>query len=236
MSAFDAAKERLARATLLVHPIHSAQLILRTDARAQAIAGALHQRVNGLEQPLAFFSCHTSPAESRNSAYDLELLAIYSSILHFCHVLEGREFRIFTDHRPLMSAFFKARDPTSNRQRHQLAFVSEFCTGIAHVPGVDNVVADALSRQHDDELSEETLVHAVSHLLADINLQDLATDQPQSPIIGPPNSLKLQQVSLPGCDSKVWCDTSQGRLRVLVPQAWREKIFREVHGLSHPSG
>ena len=153
MSFLREAKAWLARATLLAHPHRKAQLLLRTDACKRAIVGALHQVVAGEEQPLAYFSRRTTLAESRYSAYNLELLAIYSSIVHFRHVLEGRNFRIFTDQRPLTSAFFKTRDPVSNRQRHQLAFVSEFCIDLGHVPGIDNVVADALSRQHDDEMT-----------------------------------------------------------------------------------
>ena len=241
-SAFRKAKERLVSATLLVHPHSSAQLRLRTDASERAIAGALHQLVKGQEQPLAYFSHRTTSAESRYSAYNLELLAVYSSILHFRHVLEGRDFRIFSDRRPLTSAFLKAKDPVSNRQRHQLAFISEFCTEITHVPGVDNVVADALSRQHDDEQEDSTtttetaMVHAVAHLLADVSLDEMAAEQPQEPKIGPPNSLVLKRISVPGCVRKIWCDASQARLRFLVPHSWRQRIFEEIHGLSHPSG
>ena len=102
----------------------------------------------------------------------------------------------------------KARDPVSNRQRHQLAFVSEFCTDVAHVPGVDNVVADALSRQHDDEGGdgvggEPAFVHAVAHLLADVDLNEMAADQPAAPMAQPQTSLVLQQIQVPGCNRKV---------------------------------
>ena len=90
--AFREAKDRLAQATFLSHPLPNAQLLLRTDASEQAIAGAVHQLVEGYEQPLAHFIRRTPAAESRYSAYDLELLAIYSSVLYFRHVLEGRQF------------------------------------------------------------------------------------------------------------------------------------------------
>ena len=126
-SAFEEAKGCLSRATLLAHPRSDVELKLRTDASERAIAGAVHQVVAGQEQPLAFFSRRTTAAESRYSAYDLELLAVYASIKHFRHLLEGRKFKIFTDQRPLTAAFMKAREPVSNRQRHQLSFISEFC-------------------------------------------------------------------------------------------------------------
>ena len=141
-----------------------------------------------------------------------------------------------------MSAFFKAKEPVSNRQKHQLAFVSEFCTDIAHVPGCNNVMADALSRQHDDDSTgigsggEPAMVHVVAHMLSDIDLDKMAEDQPETPSVGPPNSLSLQLLRIPGCSRRVWCDTSLSKVRFLVPQSWRTRIFEGIHCLSHPSG
>ena len=76
MSAFQKMKQRIAAATLLVHPVADAELQVNTDARSKAIAGAIHQVVQGQLQPLGFFSRRTSSAESRYSTYDLELLAV----------------------------------------------------------------------------------------------------------------------------------------------------------------
>ena len=168
-TAFQRTKDLLARAMLLFHLTSDSELRINTYASSRAIAGAVHQVINGCHQPLGFFSHRTTPAESRYSAYDLELLAGYSTILKFRHVLEGRKFRIFTDQKPLTSAFFKARDPASNRQRHQLALISEFATDVAHIPGLENVVADALSRQYDDE-DLPAVVHSVVHALIDVVL------------------------------------------------------------------
>ena len=82
-SAFQQMKQRLAaathaylnvRLTVLVHPVADAELRVNTDASSKAIAGAIHQVVQGQLQPLGFFSHCMSSAESRYSAYDLELL------------------------------------------------------------------------------------------------------------------------------------------------------------------
>ena len=82
-SAFIKTKEGLAKATLLFHPIAEAKLRVNTDASIRAIVGAIHQVVGGQLQPLAIFSRRITPAESRYSAYDLELLTVYSTILKF---------------------------------------------------------------------------------------------------------------------------------------------------------
>ena len=131
----------------------------------------------------------------------------------------------------------KAREPVLNRQKHQLAVISEFCTEIAHVPGVDNVVADVMSRQHDDKVGgDRAFVHAVAHFLADVDFDELAADQPSDPDVQDSPSFSLRWLRMPGCSREIWCDTSQSGPRFLVPQGWRQRIFDSVHKLSHPSG
>ena len=61
-------------------------------------------------------------------------------------MLEGRDFTIFTDHKPLTHALFRTSPPWSARQQRQLAYLAEFTSSIIHVPGKENLVADALSR------------------------------------------------------------------------------------------
>ena len=233
-SAFSCTKQQLADAALLFHLVAGAELRVNTDASMRAIAGRIHQVVAGVQQLLGFFSRRTTVAESKYSAYDLELLAVYSTIIKFRHMLEGCSFQIFTDQEPLTSAFMKAREPVSNRQRHQLAFISEFATEIAHIPGIDNIVADSLSRQYDEP--QAVTVHAVAHELYDVDLSDLAREQ--HPIAEEPtSSLKLEPVQFPGIDSRVVCDTSlEGKPRVLVSEGRRRQVFDAVHSLAHPSG
>ncbi|GFV82533.1 retrovirus-related Pol polyprotein from transposon 17.6 [Trichonephila clavipes] len=115
-------KQALADAALLAHPSPSAPLALHVDASNYAIGGALHQVVDSELQPLAFFSRKLTSSEKSYSAYDRELLAIYSAIRHFRYMLEARDFTVFTDHKPLTYTF---------RQK---------------VTRSDNIAADVLSR------------------------------------------------------------------------------------------
>ena len=57
-----------------------------------------------------------------------------------------------------------------------MSFVSEFCTDIARVPRIENVVADALCHQYN-------LVNTIQHRLADINLEQLAKEEEQDGIL-----------------------------------------------------
>ena len=80
-SAFSESKQILANATLLVRPDPMAQLNITCDASDVAVGGVLQQYLNGMWQPLSFFSKKPSPAETRYSAFDRELLAVYAVIV-----------------------------------------------------------------------------------------------------------------------------------------------------------
>nr|VZI42314.1 unnamed protein product [Spirometra erinaceieuropaei] len=143
---FNDVKAALADATLLAHPRSDAQLTLMADASSTAVGASLQQTVGGVLQPLAFFSKKLSPAETRYSVFGRELLAVYLSIRHFRHFLEGREFVVLTDHKPLVFALRASPDRYSPREIRHLDFISQFSCDIQHVHGKENVVADALSR------------------------------------------------------------------------------------------
>ncbi|GFX42035.1 gag-pol polyprotein [Trichonephila clavipes] len=131
--ALHGCKQALADAALLAHPSPSAPLALHVDASDHAIGGALHQVVDSELQPLAFFSRKLTSSEKSYSAYDRELLAIYSAIRHFRYMLEARDFTVFTDHKPLTYAFRQKSDKCSPRQIRQLDFISQFTTNIVHI-------------------------------------------------------------------------------------------------------
>ena len=60
------------------HPNPSAPLNVTCDASDFAIGGVLQQCVDNIWQPLSFFSKKLSPAKTRYSAFDLELLAVHN--------------------------------------------------------------------------------------------------------------------------------------------------------------
>ena len=115
----------------------------------------MEKKVQGDWQPLAFLSKKLKTAEQRYSTYNRELLAIYLGIKHFKYFLEGREFCIFTDHKPLTFSLTKVSEPGPARQQRQLSFIAEFSSDIRHVSGKRNVVADALSRHSVNTLSTD---------------------------------------------------------------------------------
>ena len=112
-SAFIESKQILANATLLVHPDHTAPLNIMCDASDFAVGGVLQQYMNNVWQPLLFFSKKLTPAETRYIAFDRELLAVYATIRHFRHNLEGRYFFVNTDHKPNFRNVSSHRTPVT---------------------------------------------------------------------------------------------------------------------------
>jgi len=123
-TAFEHCKNSLSRATELAHPDPAAELILTTDASDVAMGAVIEQRKKEDIQPLAFLSKKLREAQRKYSPYDRELLAIYTAIKHFRHMLEGRHFTVYTDHKPLIYAFDKNQLQSSPRQARHLEFMS----------------------------------------------------------------------------------------------------------------
>ena len=115
-SAFIESKKILANATLLVHPDHTAPLNITCDASDFVVGGVLQQYINNVWQPLIFFSKKLTPAETRYTTLDRELLAVYATIRHFRHNLEGRYFFVNTDPKPLTFVMLSVTEHPSMRQ------------------------------------------------------------------------------------------------------------------------
>jgi len=145
-SAFLAAKAALVSAVPLTHPSPKATLSLAVDASDTHVGGVLQQLEGRAWRPLAFFSQKLSPTQCRYSTFDRELLAAFSAVRHFRFLLEGRQFRLLTDHKPLVSAMTRVTPPWSARQQRHMSYIAEFTADFRHTPGAANFVADALSR------------------------------------------------------------------------------------------
>ena len=104
-AAFQNIKKEMENLTLLNHSLPRTRTVLSTDASTTAVGGVLQQEIDDELRPIAFFSKGIYPHQQKYSTYDRELLAIFLTIQHFAYFLEGREFIIKTDHRPLLSSF-----------------------------------------------------------------------------------------------------------------------------------
>lgn len=224
-AAFQRSKLAISEATTSSFLKADAPLALRTDASDTCIGAALEQQdEQGRWFPLGFFSKKLSDTEKRYSAYDRELLAIYAAIKDMQRILEGRNFTVYTDHKPLVFAASQRSDKASPRQARQLDFILQFNTKLVHVKGEENTVADALSRiatvSMPSTLNAETIATAQSQ---DEEMQHVMDN----------SSLRLQPLSIDGVH--ILCDTSHDVVRPYLPSTLRRTAFEVLHNLAHPS-
>lgn len=228
LSAFEKSKNDLANAALLVHPHSSFPLSLTVDASNSALGAVVEQYENGIWKPLSFFSRKFTPSETKYSTYDRELLGIYSAVKYFKYLLEGRNFQIFTDHKPLTYAFRQKSDKASPRQTRHLDYISQFSTDIIHISGKNNIVADALSRINS--------INSPDVIDYDEFQRHQKDDPELQQILQNPNStsLSLKECTFADTSTMLFCDCSQSHIRPFVPLSFRQLIFKKIHNLSHP--
>uniref|UniRef100_A0ABD2VXI5 RNA-directed DNA polymerase n=1 Tax=Trichogramma kaykai TaxID=54128 RepID=A0ABD2VXI5_9HYME len=121
--AFRDSKQALTKATALGFPKENAQIRLVTDASTVAAGAVLEQQTDSGWQPLGFFSKKFTSGQRKYAPYDLELTAIFLAIRHFHHELEGREFPVYCDHKPLQYAFSQAPEHAPLVRQRQLAYI-----------------------------------------------------------------------------------------------------------------
>ncbi|GBN53311.1 hypothetical protein AVEN_63878-1 [Araneus ventricosus] len=110
------------------------------------------QLCNNRWESITFLSMKLRKIQRNWSTYDRELYAIYASVKKFRHMLEGRNFSIYTDQKPLIFSFKQKPEKCSPRQLRHLGFISQFSTDIRHVNGRD-IIADTLSRIEIDPIA-----------------------------------------------------------------------------------
>ena len=144
-------------------------LSIVTDASGKGIGGVLQVKREDHWQPAAYYSRQLRGAENRYSATELEALALGETVAHFGHYLYGRPFKAYTDHRPLEQLLTSTR---LNPRLARLAFrLQHWLIQIIYLPGEENTLADALSREErppvDDQQTEEDASVPGRHLAAE---------------------------------------------------------------------
>jgi len=150
---FKKIKELIANAILHL-PKEDEKLCLRTDASNDTVSGVLETKDR---KPIYFISRTLNSHEKNLDIVEKEALAIFWSITRLRCFLLGREFVVFSDHKPLQFIFNSEKSsPKVLRWKMQL---QEYNFRVEHCSGKSNVVADSLTRVNAmDFLPGETFV------------------------------------------------------------------------------
>jgi transposase InsO family protein len=142
ITAFNTVKTEISKCTIMHFLNDLDPIYLHTDASDYGIGGYLFQIVNGIQHPIAFVSKSLSKTQLRWSVIQKEAYAIFFVILYLESLLRDRVFTIRTDHLNLLF-ITQASNPMIVRWYMAL---SEFSFKIEFIKGVDNGIADSMSR------------------------------------------------------------------------------------------
>ena len=145
-NSFHNLKNALSSAPVLHLPNFSKPFVVDCDASGSGFDAVLHQN----EGPLAFYSRPFAVRHLKIAAYERELIGLVQAVRHWRPYLWGRKFTIRTDHYALK---FMLDQRLSTVPQHQwISKLFGFDFSVEYRPGHLNIVADALSRQHDQQL------------------------------------------------------------------------------------
>jgi transposase InsO family protein len=147
-TAFDTMKRLLARETILAYPDFNKPFHIHTDASQVQLGAVISQD----DKPIAFYSRKLSPAQTRYTTTERELLSIVEVLKEFRNILLGQDLIVHTDHENLTYVKFN-----SDRVMRWRLFIEEYSPSLRYIKGENNIVADALSRL---EISNEPMPEA----------------------------------------------------------------------------
>lgn len=152
-TAFEKIKLLLSSSPVLINPDFSKKFYLHCDASDFGIGAVLVQLdEDGDERPVAFMSKKLNSSQRNYSVTERECLAAVEAIQKFRCYLELQDFEVITDHSSLV---WLMRQPNlSGRLARWVLKLQPFKFSVSHRKGKDNIVPDALSRSHCEEIVE----------------------------------------------------------------------------------
>ncbi|XP_026433502.1 uncharacterized protein LOC113330924 [Papaver somniferum] len=139
--AFELMKIKLSTYPILILPNFDKPFELHCDASKLCIGAVLSQE----GKPVTFYSEKLNGTRLSYSTYEVEFYDIVQALKHWMHYLIHNEFILFSDHMELKHINYQ--DKLSTRNGKWASYLQQFTFSIKHKSGVQNKVADALSRR-----------------------------------------------------------------------------------------
>ena len=149
----------------LAYPNRDQPYTILTDSSDKAIGGCLEQE----GRPVAFYSQKLNDTQQRWSIYEKEAFALHQCLKKWRHlVYNNLPITCKVDNKGV-SCLLK-QNFTNNKQARWASFLQQFDIKLEFIKGVDNVVADALSRQWPDidllDSTDHSIVQECNQLFA----------------------------------------------------------------------
>lgn len=230
--AFNTLKGELVKKPTLALYDPTAVTEVHTDACKIGVAGILMQRDrDGALRPIAYFSRQTTPEEQHMTSYELETLAVVTSLQRFRVYLIGIPFKIFTDCNSLRATFLK-RDLIPRVARWWIS-MQEFDYSVEYRPGKSMTYVDALSRNPPSSDPPAASVHLIevgdSDWLSTVQSSDseiqrkvrILTDSQSAEVVEVMDNYVVR-------NKKLFRKTTEGE-RWVVPKGVRWQILKQCH-------
>lgn len=188
-----------------------------TDASIKGVGAVLKQEDrNGHSKPVAYFSKKLTEPQKKKKAIYLECLAIKEAVKYWQHWLMGKEFIVYSDHKPLENMNIRAR--TDEELGDLMYYLSQYNIKIKYNPGKSNQEADSLSRNpvlEPDDNTEDIL--KVVNL---INLEDIKKDQSKN---FNPNKDKLI------FENQIYYKQNRGKKKIILSEEFSKTLIKDIH-------
>lgn len=251
---FRLSKEKLRQAPVLTHYDPHKPMVVSCDASPYGVGGVLSLvNSDGMEEPVAFASRKLNAIERRYSQLDKEGLAVIFAIKKFHKYLEGRQFVIQTDHKPLLGLFGANKAipvMASPRVVRWAVTLAGYDYELVYRRGIDHANADCMSRLPLNVTTNEAptpadTIHVLEQLdTTQISAARIREQTKKDPVLSQVAQL-LEGGWAEGVKTELSCyygrrdelSLQEGVIligsRVVIPTACRSTLLVELHQ-SHP--
>ena len=156
LDAIEQLKADIAKSSLVIPQSNGTPIRIETDASGSAIGASLSQN----DRPIAYFSRTLSNAEQKQSAVELEAMAVVEAFRKWEQFIRSYPTSVLTDQKAIAFIFSRQKSRIKNEKliRWRLE-LSQYRYEISYRPGSQNLSADALSRIAVAQDSQIALLH-----------------------------------------------------------------------------
>ena len=153
ISAFETLKQALVSAPIIQAPDWSIPFELMCDASDYAVGVVLGQRKDNKPHVIYYASKTLNDAQRNYTTTEKEMLAVVFALEKFRSYIIGTTTTVFTDHSALKHLLSKKE--TKQRLIRWVLLIQDFLLEFKDKKGVENIVADHLSRIRLESSSKE---------------------------------------------------------------------------------
>ena len=163
-SSFERLKSALSTKTILGYVDPKKPTSVFVDGSPVGLGAVLTQEDESTKEvtPLHYASCSLTPTQMRYPQIDREALSIYMAIKRFHLFIYGKDFKVITDHKPLVASFNNPSSKPSARMERWFMELQQYRFTVEYCPGASNPayyasrhpVADLESHNYEIESEE----------------------------------------------------------------------------------